>query len=489
MEINHTLLLDLQQIGTRQMMQAKQGDSLTRVAKICLYDGGTEFDVPSGTTLQIAYAKADGKGGLYDKMPDNSTACTSSGNIVTAKLHPQMFTVAGLVSCELRLMTSSGEQLSTFSWFITVQASASAGAESEDYFRFATLDGVINDIGDLAKLTTTVKSSLVAAINSVNSSLTSLSKKAVKSVNGVQPDEGGNVAVAAGGLQIVRAVHTADDVYTATGDALPLVVPGYTGQHTGKGAQIVFIPGGENTTAAPKLQLNGGSKVQIRMRAPRNQWDNSQSPDATLPVPVGALMNGVPYTMTFCGYFWLIDSHVERYNEQESAYLQKLAESMSFVSDVQGVALPAFEVNGEVTPESVSARKAAVISATDAESAETFLELPTVKKVKEMLTADAAPLYITLSYNTDAAKWFSDVNYTADDIVEALNSRQVIAKVMATEQTAIYAPVTEVINTGSNMVVFGVISYSDPTDLSMYWFVKVTCDDSGAWEVTLDDQN
>lgn len=310
MEINHTLLLDLQQIGTRQMMQAKQGDSLTRVAKLCLYDGGTEFDVPSGTTLQIAYAKADGKGGLYDKMPDGSTACTSSGNIVTAKLHPQMFTVAGLVSCELRLMTSSGEQLSTFSWFITVQASASAGAESEDYFRFATLDGVINDIGDLPKLTTTVKSSLVAAINSVNSSLTDLSRKAVKSVNGVQPDHVGNVEVAACGLQIVRTVHTADDVYTATGDALPWVVPGYTGQHTGKGVQIVFIPGAENTTAAPKLQLNGGSKVQIRMRAPRNQRDDSQSPDATLPVPVGALMNGVPYTMTFCGMFWLIDSFV-----------------------------------------------------------------------------------------------------------------------------------------------------------------------------------
>ena len=310
MEINHTLLLDLQQIGTRQMMQAKQGDSLTRVAKLCLYDGGTEFDVPSGTTLQIAYAKADGKGGLYDKMPDGSTACTSSGNIVTAKLHPQMFTVAGLVSCELRLMTSSGEQLSTFSWFITVQASASAGAESEDYFRFATLDGVINDIGDLSKLTTTTRSSLVAAINSVNSSLTDLSRKAVKSVNGVQPDAIGDVEIATGGLQIVRAVHTADDVYTATGDALPLVVPGYNGQHTGKGRQIVFIPGAENTTAAPKLQLNGGSKVQIRMRAPRNRRDNSQSPDATLPVPVGALMNGVPYTMTFCGYFWLIDSFV-----------------------------------------------------------------------------------------------------------------------------------------------------------------------------------
>lgn len=315
MEINHTLLLDLQQMGTRQIMYAKQGDSLTRIAKLCLYDDGTEFDVPSGTILQIAYAKADGKGGLYDKMPDNSIACTSSGNIVTAKLHPQMFTVAGLVSCELRLMTSSGEQLSTFSWFITVQASASAGAESEGYFRFATLDGVINDIGDLSKLTTTVKSSLVAAINSVNSSLTDLSRKAVKSVNGVQPGADGDVEVAAGGLQIARANVPAgtDDVYTATGDLLPVVSVANNPEQipaVGKGLQIVFIPMIANKTKSPKLRLNGGEAIPIRIRWYTNKGTNESAPEATTNVEVGSLMRGVPYTLTFCGKYWLIDSFV-----------------------------------------------------------------------------------------------------------------------------------------------------------------------------------
>lgn len=366
---------------------------------------------------------------------------------------------------------------------LRVNESEADAAASSGSITASMADQILALIGEVSNLDTSSKSSLVDAINEVN-------KKAVKSVNGVQPDEAGDVTVASGGLQIVRAVHGSDDVYTATGDALPPVVPGSNGQHTGKGSQIVFIPGSENSTAAPKLQLNGGSAVQIRMRAPWNQWDNSQSPDATLPVPIGALMNGVPYTMTFCGFYWLIDSHVERYNEQESAYLQKLAESMSFVSDVQGVALPAFEVNGEGTPESVSARKAAVISATDAESAETFLELPTVKKVKEMLTADAAPLYITLSYNTDAAKWFSDVNYTASDIIAALSARQVVVKVIANEHTTLYAPVTQYVSIGSDKrIVFGAISYSDPTDLTMHWFISATCYDSGAWDVVLDDQN
>ncbi len=186
---------------------------------------------------------------------------------------------------------------------LRVNESEADAAASSGSITASMADQILALIGEVSNLDTSSKSSLVNAINEVN-------KKAVKSVNSVKPDEGGNVAVAAGGLQIVRAVHGSDDVYTATGDAMPLVVPGYNGQHTGKGSQIVFIPGSENSTAAPKLQLNGGSTVQIRMRAPWDQRDDSQSPDATLPVPVGALMNGVPYTMTFCGLYWLIDSFV-----------------------------------------------------------------------------------------------------------------------------------------------------------------------------------
>lgn len=167
MDITHKISLDLQQTGARQVMFAKQGDSMTRTARLLLFDGGTEFTVPSGTIMQIAYAKPDGKGGVYDTMPDGSAACTMSGNVVTAKLHPQMFSVAGIVACELRLLTGSGAQLTTFSWFITVQASAAEGIVSEDYFRFASLDGLRSDVGDLSKLSTDAKDNLVAAINEV----------------------------------------------------------------------------------------------------------------------------------------------------------------------------------------------------------------------------------------------------------------------------------------------------------------------------------
>ena len=216
MDITHKISLDLQKTGARQVMFAKQGDCLTRIARLLLYDGGTEFTVPSGTITQIAYAKQDGKGGVYDTMPDGSAACTMSGNVVTAKLHPQMFSVAGIVACELRLLTGSGAQLSTFSWFITVQASAAEGIVSEDYFRFASLDGLRSDVGDLSNLSTSAKDNLVAAINEVAGNA---DNAATAAQNAQQTAD--NAATAAGNAATAAATaqQTADQAATAAGNA------------------------------------------------------------------------------------------------------------------------------------------------------------------------------------------------------------------------------------------------------------------------------
>lgn len=111
------------------------------------------------------------------------------------------------------------------------------------------------------------------------------------------------------GTQIVRGASTDGAAYTATGDDLPNVVIG-SGGTGGKGSQIVFIPDAANISAEPTLQINGGGVVRIALRASENQGDNDLSPSATVTVPVGALMRGVPYTMTFCGAYWLVDSAI-----------------------------------------------------------------------------------------------------------------------------------------------------------------------------------
>lgn len=115
-------------------------------------------------------------------------------------------------------------------------------------------------------------------------------------------------------LPVAHAESGDGIAYTATdagsGCTLPTVQTGGQSTHIGKGRQIVFIPYDQNRTNTPTLQLNGGEIIPIRLRAPKNQGSQEQSPDATLPVPVGALMIGVPYTMTFCGKYWLVDSMI-----------------------------------------------------------------------------------------------------------------------------------------------------------------------------------
>lgn len=151
MLITQKIDLDMQTPGTRNTVYAKQGDSLSRALEIRLYSGGAEWPVPTGANiLQIGFCKPDRHGGIYDTMPDDSPACSVSGNVVTAMLHPQLFTCPGTVVCELRMLNSSGVQLATFSWLLQVSESAVSAAVSEDYYRFASLDALRTYIDSIA---------------------------------------------------------------------------------------------------------------------------------------------------------------------------------------------------------------------------------------------------------------------------------------------------------------------------------------------------
>ena len=315
MNITHKIKLDMQENSKRQTIFVKQGDSMSRCVEITLYNSGTAWTVPSGETiLQIAYYKPDYTGGVYDTMPDNTVACTYSENVVTAHLHPQMFTVSGIVACELRFLNNNGAQLSTFSWFMSVAESATNKINSEDYFNFACLKELRMDIGELSDLETNAKESLVTAINECYS----------KRIAPVSAHSGNGFS------------------YAASGEQLPTVVPGSAGEHVGKGVQIVFIPDMTNTEPECTLQINGGSAVPIRRRA-KTGTQSANGIDATLPMKAGALSRGVPYTMTFCGLYWLLDSYVPLDGGGGGIDPQELAQA---VED----ALTDAVKNGEVAP-------------------------------------------------------------------------------------------------------------------------------------------
>ena len=380
MDITHKISLDLQQTGARQVMFAKQGDCLTRIARLLLYDGGTEFSVPDGVTPQIAYAKPDGKGGIYDTMPDGSAACTVSGNVVTARLHPQMFSVAGIVACELRLLTASGAQLSTFSWFITVQASATEGIVSEDYFNVASLEGLQAAIGDLTNLSTEAKDSLVAAINEVLGKITAGGVTSVAGKTGDVTLDAGDIAAEIDGTEVetvadalvalLVAIGDLDELSTDAKDSLVAAINEVLGKIpksvvtsvNGKTGEVTLDAGDIALHAALSDDLPAKSTVQAALEYLLNKLQNVSITPAD-------------------GVYVVVE------NEDDAAVMRKLAAKaeelrQGYETGVGNVAVPI--INTEDSAEGVSAAHI-VRSDAEKEAAVGDVEIPSVGRVGEMI--------------------------------------------------------------------------------------------------------
>lgn len=145
MVITHKLTLDLQN-RTMPSIVVKQGDCLSRCMELSLMSNGDVWNVPGNAQLRLAYTKPDKVGGCYDRLPDERKALTAKGNVVTAMLHPQMFTTAGVVRCELQMESEAGEKLSTFCWYMVVDPSAVNALASEEVFDAAEKSLQINGI-------------------------------------------------------------------------------------------------------------------------------------------------------------------------------------------------------------------------------------------------------------------------------------------------------------------------------------------------------
>lgn len=140
MEVKHSLRLDMRLPGNRQVMYAKQYDANTRTVELLLHNAGSAFYRPSDLAeMQVCFGKPDGHGGCYSALEGGSSACSweANTNIVTVRLHPQVLTAAGTVLCELQLLNTNGDMLSTFSWQIEVEPSAADGTSSEDYYNIS----------------------------------------------------------------------------------------------------------------------------------------------------------------------------------------------------------------------------------------------------------------------------------------------------------------------------------------------------------------
>lgn len=155
--------LDLTRKSFQQYVHATQNDSNTRAVEITLLANGEPWNVPAGVIGSVSFKKPDKTGGIYDTLPDGITqAVKIQANKVTAILAPQALTVPGDTQVSVSLHDSNLNRLNTFPFVLRVDRDPAAGVTvSEDYYWVKTLAA----IGDLSKLSTTAKNSLVEAIN------------------------------------------------------------------------------------------------------------------------------------------------------------------------------------------------------------------------------------------------------------------------------------------------------------------------------------
>lgn len=148
MIITNKLTMDLAKPDWMAAIDAVQDDRYSRNLEISLYVGGESWPIPEDASAVIRYSKSDGKGGIYDTLPDGTSAWSAADNVLTIALAPQVLTTPGSVLLAVTL-TRGIHQISTFAVLISVHPTVHTDiAESESYvcvhsFLPAPADGAV----------------------------------------------------------------------------------------------------------------------------------------------------------------------------------------------------------------------------------------------------------------------------------------------------------------------------------------------------------
>lgn len=161
------ITLDLHDLSSRETVEVKRSDTGRKIC-ISLIDGGMPYHIADGCYAVFTGKRPDGK-----VVPDD---CTIEGNVIVYGLTKQTSAVPGLVKCEIKLYGADEKLITSPRFSIMVDDTVWDGEDEipEDIVRPGGSTGV------------------------------------VKSVNGVEPDENGNVEIEVGGAsqeQIAQAVE------------------------------------------------------------------------------------------------------------------------------------------------------------------------------------------------------------------------------------------------------------------------------------------
>lgn len=143
MIVTSRVKFDILTPGNPPVVHMVQDDKYSRNLELTLFKGGVACSMTSGIAAAVKFSKPDGTGGTYDTLPDNSPACSITGNTVTVALAPQVCTVPGVVRLSVALIDGS-TVLHTFPVRIDVAANPALQANSQNYFK---VSGALADSG------------------------------------------------------------------------------------------------------------------------------------------------------------------------------------------------------------------------------------------------------------------------------------------------------------------------------------------------------
>lgn len=123
MKLLQTIRVDFANRGVTQKIYGKQDDSGSkRGVRVELFNSGVSYEVEKGTTFLMRYKTAQCAVGMYDALPNGSSAFEfeAGKNWVIVYLVDQMFAVPGDVECELRVVAPDG-LVTTWTWILDVE--------------------------------------------------------------------------------------------------------------------------------------------------------------------------------------------------------------------------------------------------------------------------------------------------------------------------------------------------------------------------------
>lgn len=86
LSVSKRVEIDLLNRGLPPHVNMSQGDDMSRELQFSLYAGSEPLQIPSSTRVLIEYRRSDGKGGIYDTLPNGSQAYSISGETVTISI-------------------------------------------------------------------------------------------------------------------------------------------------------------------------------------------------------------------------------------------------------------------------------------------------------------------------------------------------------------------------------------------------------------------